>query len=434
MLSEIRQERSILINVGNNASKSYHPESTELPQQRRKSALQQQSINLHSPQVRAIGPMDVSIGLEYLLKDIKGPILASNIKCDGVSSFVDHQISTIDNTKIGFLSLWSSSKSAETCTTLDPVEASKKIINSVSADIWVLISHMSPTEASTVLEHSKLGIVIDALSLQVQPPKRHQSGSVLVGAGGRGKRIGQMMLVVDQSHRHFEVDGAREELNRSINRLTARLETLEASTTDRAIRQRAIFQNRIEEAKARLKEFDSLGTGSFFEHSVIELSKSIEASPRIERLIAEAKQDFVALASAQPHARYVGDFVGSDSCQACHSSIYEQWQATAHSKAWSTLLKVDRALDNECYSCHITGGFSADGPRSPMSLRAEGQPHDIDMKQNDIEWGPLVNVGCESCHGKGGVHILQPSKENITRKVWRFIVLLVKKMVVWRMR
>ena len=379
--------------------------------------MQQQAINLHSPQVRAIGPLDVTIGLGQLLDNINGSALVSNLKCTGVDSIIDHQILNIQSTKIGFMSLWSPSQSVENCKINAPANEAKEIMSRTQAEIWVLISHLSANEENTLLEQSEFDIVIDAMDLQARPPQRHKTGSVLIGAGGQGKRIGQFSIQLEKPHRHFEIEGARAQLLATVERYNARLDAISDAANERTDRQRAIFTNRRDEATAQLQQFDSLGKGSFFEHSITELSRSVLASPRVEALIENAKQDFVALASSQPLARYVGDYVGSESCQPCHTEIFNQWLSTDHSRAWATLIREQRALDNDCYSCHVTGAFSDAGPKSPMSLRAEGQPHSYATLASDIMWGPLVNVGCEACHGQGGDHILQPAKENIQRSV-----------------
>ncbi len=78
---------------------------------------------------------------------------------------------------------------------------------------------------------------------------------------------------------------------------------------------------------------------------------------------------------------------GSASCTSCHPETYKIWMESRHAQAWATLVQAERDYDPGCVSCHVTGyaiekGFAgADAPR------------------------PLVDVGCEACHGPAGDHV-----------------------------
>jgi peroxiredoxin len=80
-------------------------------------------------------------------------------------------------------------------------------------------------------------------------------------------------------------------------------------------------------------------------------------------------------------------FSGSDVCGVCHDKEYETWVLTPHAHAFDTLVKHAADADPECVSCHVVGfgkpGGYAISPRTP-----------------DFE-----NVGCETCHGRGGPHL-----------------------------
>jgi hypothetical protein len=65
----------------------------------------------------------------------------------------------------------------------------------------------------------------------------------------------------------------------------------------------------------------------------------------------------------------------------------ETWFFTKHAGAYDTLVKHGATNDEECVSCHVVGHSEPGGFRS-----AQQTP--------DLE-----NVGCESCHGRGGPHI-----------------------------
>lgn len=66
------------------------------------------------------------------------------------------------------------------------------------------------------------------------------------------------------------------------------------------------------------------------------------------------------------------DFLGAESCQACHPDAYSTWKASPHARA-KDVLSPTQQKDARCLSCH--------------------SPNDVDQKQ--------AGVTCEACHGGG---------------------------------
>ena len=80
-------------------------------------------------------------------------------------------------------------------------------------------------------------------------------------------------------------------------------------------------------------------------------------------------------------------YAGNDVCTVCHEQQAATWQLTQHAQAYATLVTHGKERDGECVSCHVVGfdepgGFSFSKPETY-----------------------LENVGCESCHGRGGPHL-----------------------------
>ncbi len=92
-------------------------------------------------------------------------------------------------------------------------------------------------------------------------------------------------------------------------------------------------------------------------------------------------------------------FIGSESCKACHSEQFEQYETTRHAHAFDTLLQKKRDHVPDCVQCHSIG-FGYDSGYEIVSR----QKH-------------LQDVGCESCHGPGLEHFRNPKKDNIYREV-----------------
>jgi len=90
-----------------------------------------------------------------------------------------------------------------------------------------------------------------------------------------------------------------------------------------------------------------------------------------------------AVPGVKPLARYVG----SDSCLKCHAEEGEKWHASAHSHAFSSLVKKQSEADPTCIACHTVGFGTESGYRRSFGTKK------------------FTDVGCESCHGPGSEHV-----------------------------
>lgn len=88
-----------------------------------------------------------------------------------------------------------------------------------------------------------------------------------------------------------------------------------------------------------------------------------------------------------PGLRATAEFVGSEQCVGCHPGAAETWRKSGHSRAFATLVERGADADPKCIRCHTIGFGERSGyRRSPGAER-------------------LANVGCESCHGPGSLHV-----------------------------
>ncbi len=88
-----------------------------------------------------------------------------------------------------------------------------------------------------------------------------------------------------------------------------------------------------------------------------------------------------------PMLLHQSGYSGNEFCGVCHEQQAETWRFTRHAQAYDTLVKHAAERDAECVSCHVVGfeqkgGFGLDQP---------------------APW--LEDVGCETCHGRGGPHL-----------------------------
>lgn len=90
-------------------------------------------------------------------------------------------------------------------------------------------------------------------------------------------------------------------------------------------------------------------------------------------------------------AAIADQYVGTGVCQGCHAEEVAVYAKTAHAHAWATLENASKSCDLTCIGCHSVGYEKAGGY---CRLDAVEQ---------------FKNVGCESCHGPGRGHAMNPA-------------------------
>ena len=95
-------------------------------------------------------------------------------------------------------------------------------------------------------------------------------------------------------------------------------------------------------------------------------------------------------------------YVGSSACIECHTAIYKEWKRTPHAAALHRLRDAGASWDPACVGCHVDG-WRRDG--GTWARVASG------FRTPDKS-GYLGGVGCESCHGPGSKHLMDPWNPN----------------------
>jgi hypothetical protein len=132
-------------------------------------------------------------------------------------------------------------------------------------------------------------------------------------------------------------------------------------------------------------------------HGIKVMGEKLKQDPAMQGLIASYKAELrdkrYVLASAEGMERIqaqestADEYVGAAACASCHSDAHKIALTTAHMHAFDTLVKKGSEYDPECLRCHTVGYGLYTG-----FVDAAKTPH-------------LENVQCESCHGRGKVHI-----------------------------
>lgn len=91
-------------------------------------------------------------------------------------------------------------------------------------------------------------------------------------------------------------------------------------------------------------------------------------------------------------------FLGNTACKECHPMESTHWQQSPHARSLLSLLNEYRHYVPQCLKCHTTG---------------YGYPSGLNLFDED---SPLAQVGCESCHGPGKLHIQEPTRKDAIRR------------------
>jgi hypothetical protein len=112
----------------------------------------------------------------------------------------------------------------------------------------------------------------------------------------------------------------------------------------------------------------------------------------LSRLLAGRPETWRAtpLAGFASEQALKGTFIGSERCLTCHANAADVWKSSAHSHAYATLVKKGKESDPACLRCHTTGFLLTGGFRP--DLEPAKRAH-------------LTDVGCETCHGPGSLHV-----------------------------
>ncbi len=113
---------------------------------------------------------------------------------------------------------------------------------------------------------------------------------------------------------------------------------------------------------------------------------SPQAKPWIESY-RNAGQRGVAPPQKVGEVKGLNPYLGSAACQSCHQEIFQRWEKTAHGHAFATLAAKREDRNTACLECHTTGYREETGYAATTAT------------------AHLVQVGCESCHGRGGFHV-----------------------------
>lgn len=136
--------------------------------------------------------------------------------------------------------------------------------------------------------------------------------------------------------------------------------------------------------------------GAFQDYSVIKLGPEVTDDPRAAQIYDRYLERVTSEKLLERLPRKPGPkFAGNPTCGTCHVDAMLTWEKSRHAGALHSLEVEKHGRDPDCVRCHVVGLESEEGFRSRRET-----PH-------------LTDVGCESCHGPGREHSLDPNQNKM---------------------
>jgi len=220
----------------------------------------------------------------------------------------------------------------------------------------------------------------------------------MLDAGEQGQYAVNLDVFIKNQDLKFELDDQGEQernatlrLIKALEQEIAQLEKQDPKNTNTI----SLKQHVLEQYKQSLQTFKikKEPTGNYLNYHLIPFSKQDKESQNINQSMREYNRMLCQLASLFENTKDCQTtpidtrYLGSSSCQNCHPKAYETWQKTKHAHAFNTLQQKEKQCDLSCIGCHSIG-FKKPGGFCSVS-----------------QVGTLKDVGCESCHGPGEVHL-----------------------------
>ncbi|RJX24842.1 MAG: hypothetical protein C4531_18065 [Desulfurivibrio sp.] len=279
------------------------------------------------------------------------------------------------------------------------------------ADLVILLSSLSPLENELISQQfHDIHIIIQAGMYSHNQNPVLANNTLICQAEKQGKYIGQLRINWHKTGRWTdETTDATFSKKQELERLTWQIKKLESQGNPEIVFADTPatlqgYHKLVERRKAVEKEITDLRPNmgqrqqsSTFNNTFLAIAPNLDDDPDMEKIIDKTRAEINALGRSGSSNGTLSDYVGSEACMKCHHEIGERWQQTRHAHAYETLVRKEQQFNLKCLPCHVTGVSILDkNPSAALSLPDS-----------------LHNVGCETCHGPGMAHSVNPDEAKL---------------------
>ncbi len=351
-------------------------------------------------QAAAVGEMDLYIGrenLDHLEEYTSVRLLSANLKStNGKPVYTPYIIVKLGKMRIGVFGLTSRSVDVNLMEERfpnawvdDPITVSSAIVNKLrkKSDLIVALTHIGfGNDRELAKKVDGIDIIVGGKSRTWMKNPVKVGNTLIVAGYFQGRAMGRLMLGFSGEHRGWS-DGAKLDFLREQIQVSAKGGKTQPGVPS--------------DQEALDKSLQKAASLTRYDGTMISLTSRFGDDRRIASMVRKYRKELKNTGKDAQLLEDAGDvrdrYTGAAPCKDCHLGRFEFWSGTAHAFALSTLKPRDADADPDCLPCHVTGylrstGYSQDSPR-----------------------GDLVNVQCEACHGRGGLHISSPEQYRLIR-------------------
>lgn len=357
-----------------------------------------------------VGPMDLVQGPDK----IRIPRIAANLPADLKLDAKTATVAKVGDTQVGIFGVLAED-AVKNLKVTDPVAAGKAAVADLKkqgAQIVVALVQASSKRDAVRITRDIGGIDISVAGLGAVAPEPenvsveadHIGEGWLVIPANRGQIISRLDVTVRPGGGALVDAIGKGAATAKIAQLDRQLVSLDAAlkkfaddkSADPAfVKQKQAERDQVVAEKKKLETQPLVvpDKQSYFTFEQIRINKTLACSGAVRDAIkqydkkaGEANVKAAAGKLPVPPAKGQAGYLGNEACSDCHQPQVDFWKTTRHAGAWKTLTERGQEFDYECTSCHVTGW---EKPGGSNMAKTEG----------------LVDVGCETCHGPGSIHV-----------------------------
>ncbi|HSP79308.1 MAG TPA: multiheme c-type cytochrome [Myxococcaceae bacterium] len=287
------------------------------------------------------------------------------------------------------------------------------------ADFVVVLFHGTLEQAQQAAATPEPGVELvlathSATEFSGEDNKLVRAAVPVVALQSKGRSLLRVDLSYGRQPGRFTLLKTAEDAEREASAIERRLELLDKELNlpgiDATLKQ--LKQRKREELVARRQALLSApvasgGDTDSYTLRFVPLESSLPSHPKAQEVVAAYDADVGKMnlewakshgEDCPPPAEGQAAFVGNSACADCHEEAFPVWESSKHHHAWETLEAVGKQFHLNCTGCHVTGW---EQPGGVCRLDKVSGRED---------------VGCESCHGPGSLHVEEPSSDNITAR------------------
>jgi hypothetical protein len=302
----------------------------------------------------------------------------------------------------------------------DPVAAGKQAVAKLRGEgaqlvIGLIQASNKKDAAQLVRDIGGIDLAIAGLGLLAPEPERVEIEAQKIGDGwlvvpaNRGQILARVDVTLRGGGPLVDAVGPAAAtakiavLDKQLAALDADLKAFAADkTADAAFvaqKQRERAQAAAERDRLKAHPLAVPARGSYFTLAQLRISKGLACDPKVQdavsafyRATGEANVKAAANVPVAAPAKGQAGYAGNEACSDCHGDAAELWKKTVHAQAWKTLEDRGQQFDLDCIGCHVTGWQ---------------RPGGSNLGHNEA----LRDVGCETCHGPGSIHVAKGGNE-----------------------